>query len=126
MLRNWAGQPEEALMCLERAQKLAPRGRIGYLLPSRALAHCVLRRFEEAIRDALLAIQEDPAHPSSYRILAASYALAGRLNEARATIKQLRAVAPSPAALSIPDAWRDCEQRELFLSGLRMAVTEEA
>jgi TolB-like protein len=126
MLRTWAGQPEEALMALEKAQQLAPRGRIGYLLVSRALAYCVMRRFEEAIRDALLAIQEDPTRPPSYRILAASYALTGRLNEARATIKQLCVVAPSRAAAAVITGWRDCEQREMYLSGLRLAVTEEA
>ena len=68
------------------------------------------------------AIQEDPSHPLSYRYLAACYAHMGRLNEARDIVLRLRAV----TSVVIPDLGylRNPEYRELFLSGLRLAVGE--
>jgi hypothetical protein len=46
----------------------------------------------------------------------------GRLDEARAIVKRLRAITP----VVVPDAmhWRNPEHRELFLSGLRLAAGE--
>ena len=69
-----------------------------------------------------LAIQEDPSHPLPYRYLAACYAHMGRLDEAREIIQRLRAI----TAVAKPDAshLRNAEQRELYLSGLRLAVGE--
>jgi hypothetical protein len=68
----------------------------------------------------LLAIQEDPSFPAPYRTLAACYAHMGRLDEAREIAARLRAITPAV----IPDVshLRNTEQRELFLSGLRLAV----
>ena len=70
----------------------------------------------------LLAIQENPGHPSPYRYLAACYAQMGRLDEAREVVERLRAI----TSVVIPDAsyLRNPEHRELFLSGLRLAAGE--
>ncbi len=83
-------------------------------------AHFVSRRFEEAVGKLLLAIQDDPDYPPPYRSLAACYAHMGRLNEAREIVKRLRAITP----LVVPNAsyLRNAEQRELYLSGLRLAA----
>jgi hypothetical protein len=74
------------------------------------------------VPDLLLAIQDDPINVAPYRWLAACYAHLGRLNEAREIIERLRAITP----VVMPDArqLRDPEQRELLLSGLRMAMAE--
>jgi Flp pilus assembly protein TadD len=42
-------------------------------------AHFLAGRFEEAVPKLLLAIQQDPGHPSAYRWLAACYAHMDRL-----------------------------------------------
>jgi Flp pilus assembly protein TadD len=70
----------------------------------------------------LRAIQEDPSHPLAYRYLAACYAHMGRLDDAREVITRLRTV----TSLVIPDLsyLRNTEYRELFLSGLRLAIGE--
>jgi len=47
----------------------------------------------------------------------------GRLNDARAVIDQLRAVGPVTATEI--NRYRRAEDRELLLSGLRLAVGEE-
>jgi hypothetical protein len=67
-------------------------------------------------------IQEDPSLPLGFRFLAACLAHMGRLDEAREIATRLRAIASSV----IPDAsfLRNPEHRELFLSGLRLAVGE--
>jgi TolB-like protein/class 3 adenylate cyclase len=123
ILRMWAGQPDVAIEHVEAALRLSPRARIGTSLFVIGVAHFLSRRFDEAVPKLLLAIQEDPSHPGGYRWLAASYAHMGRLDEAREVVKELRAITPEV----IPDAGflRDPEQRELYLSGRRLAAGEE-
>jgi len=45
----------------------------------------------------------------------------GLLDEARATIARLRAVAPQ-VSVDLPLPYRNPQHRELFLSGLRLAL----
>jgi hypothetical protein len=70
----------------------------------------------------LLAIQDDAGHPVSYRYLGACYAHMGRLDEARAIVAKLRAITPLVVPSDLP--YRNPEDRELFLSGLRLAAGE--
>ena len=71
-----------------------------------------------------LAVHDDPSQAGRYRFLAACYAHMGRLDEAREIIRRLRAI----TAIVVPDVtpYRNAEQRELFLSGLRLAAGEAA
>jgi hypothetical protein len=46
----------------------------------------------------------------------------GRLNEAREVVKRLRAITPVVVPKATP--YRDAGQRELYLSGLRLASGE--
>ena len=119
-LRNWAGQPDIAVEHLEAALRLSPRVRIANSIFQMGEAHFLSRRFEEAVPNLLLAVQEDPSFPQPYRFLAACYAHMGRLDEARAIVSRLRAI----TSIVIPDTsnLRNAEHRELFLSGLRLAV----
>ena len=71
----------------------------------------------------LLAIHENPDYPVSYRYLAACYAHMGRLDEAREIVARLRVI--TPLVVSSADYLRDAEQRELLMSGLRLAAGEE-
>jgi hypothetical protein len=70
----------------------------------------------------LRSLQEHAGWAPTYRFLAACYAHMGRLDEARETIDRLKAVTP----MVMPNTmhWRKPEHRELFLSGLRLAVGE--
>ena len=70
----------------------------------------------------LVALQEIPTVAQPYRCLAACYALMGRLDEAREIIQRLRAVTPEVVPSILP--WCNPEDRELFLSGLRLAMGE--
>jgi len=48
----------------------------------------------------------------------------GHLDEARAIVERLRAITPQVALTDLP--YRSPEDRELFLSGLRLAMGETA
>jgi adenylate cyclase len=122
MLRIYAGEPDTAIEHVEVALRLSPRALVG---PSRGvigMAHLLSRRFDEAVPELLLAIQEQPRLAQAHRILAATYAHMGELGKARAVVKRLRAITPVVIADNIP--LRNPEHRELFLSGLRLAMGE--
>jgi TolB-like protein/class 3 adenylate cyclase len=122
-LRLWAGQPDVAIEHALASLRLSPRARIGRAFAVIGGANFVSRRFDDAVPQLLLAIQEDPTLPQVYRALAACYAHMGRLDDAREIVKRLRAI----TSVVIPDASfpRNAEQRELLLSGLRLAMGEE-
>ncbi|HWZ68839.1 MAG TPA: tetratricopeptide repeat protein, partial [Stellaceae bacterium] len=86
------------------------------------LAHFFRRRFDDAITFFLTALANMPRNPEVHRDLAACYALTGRLEEARQILDRLRTITPVifPHIVS----FRDPEHRELFLSGLRLAMGE--
>jgi adenylate cyclase len=119
-LRLWAGQPDITIEHADAALRLSPRARVGPSLLIIAAAHFFSRRFDEAVPKLLLAIQDDPSFPTPYRTLAACYAHMGRLDEAREIVARLRAI----TSVVIPDASfvRNREHRELWLSGLRLAM----
>jgi adenylate cyclase len=123
-LRLFAGQLDVAIEHAEASLRLSPRARIGTPLLMIGTAHFLSRRFDKAVPQLLLAIQEDPSFPDPYRYLAACYAHMGRFDEAREIIKRLRAI----TSVVVPDAsfLRNAEHRELFLSGLRLAAGEAA
>jgi hypothetical protein len=70
----------------------------------------------------LRALQEFPGWVPNYRFLAACGARIGRLDEAREIVQRLRAL--TPLVLPSGTQWRDPEQRELYLAGLRLATGE--
>ena len=122
VLRQWAGQPDTAIKHVEAALRLSPRARVGYSLNVIGGAHFLSRRFDEAVPKLLLAIQEDPSLPNSYRLLAARCVHMGRLDEAGDILTRLKTITPVVVPSIVP--FRDPEHRELFLSGLRLAAAE--
>jgi len=124
VLRLWAGQLDVAIERLGAALRLSPRARAGWSHVDLGAAYFLSRRFDEALPELRLVIQEDPNLPLAHRFLAACYAHIGRLDEARSIVERLRAITP----VVIPDAsyLRNPEHRELYLSGLRLAAGEAA
>jgi adenylate cyclase len=122
ILRVYAGQPKLAIEHVERSLRLSPRARVGWGSAVIGSALFLCRRFDEAVAELLKAIQDEPGLPDAYRHLAASYAHMGRLDDARATVARLRSIAP----VVVPSViyYRNPEHRELFLSGLRLAMGE--
>ena len=121
-LRLWAGQPDRAIAHFETALRLSPRDRAVAPLLGIGIAHFLARRFEEARATLLRSLQEFPGWVPNYRFLAACCAQMGRLDEAREIVQRLQALTP----VVVPSAmhWRNAEQRELYLVGLRLAAGE--
>jgi len=119
VLRNWAGQPEVALKHFDKYLELSPRGRhVGYLT-----AICIslffCRRFEEAVAKMCECLEHWPDHALVCRFLAASYAHLGRLAEAHEIVQRLGAAISDDGS-----RFQSSEHREMYLSGLRLAVGE--
>jgi len=105
------------------ALRLSPRAQAGMTSWLIGAALFFSRRFEEAIPRLRVAIEDAPGFQTPYRFLAACYAHMGRLDEARSTIARLRALTPE-VTVNYPLPFRDPQHRELFLSGLRLALSE--
>jgi adenylate cyclase len=120
-LRLYAGQTGLAIKHFETAARLNPRAD-ALKLTGIGQAHFFDRRFDDALKNLLMARHAFPTHAMTYRFLASCYAHMGRLDDAREMVQHLRAI----TSVVVPDAtqYRNPEQRELFLSGLRLAAGE--
>jgi adenylate cyclase len=118
VLRNWAGHPELALKSFAKYLRLNPRDRndFNYLIAiSMSLFFC--QRFDEAAAKLRECLERWQDHTLSCGFLAASYAHLGRLAEAREIVQRLGAAISDDGL-----RFRNPEHRELYLSGLRLAM----
>ena len=122
VLRLWAGQHDLAIEHVETSLRLSPRVSVSQPLYVMGAAYFFKRQFDEAAAKLLLSIQDLPGLPTPYRCLASCYALMGHLDDARAAVAQLRAITPEVVPSHLP--FRNPDDRELFLSGLRLAMGE--
>lgn len=118
-----AGQLNLAIAHIDTAWRLNPGIQDSASHALVGAAHFLARRFNEAVTNLLLAIQADPSSPVPYRYLAACYAHMDRPEEAREIVQRLGLV----SSIAIPDAshLRNIEHRQLFLSGLRLAIAAD-
>jgi TolB-like protein/class 3 adenylate cyclase len=121
-IRLYAGQVELAIEHFQTSLRLSPRDRTAGRLTGIGIADFFSRRFDEAAATLLVSLEELPAHATPYRFLASCYAHMGRLDEAREIVTRLRIFTPVVVPGATP--YRNAEQRELFLSGLRLAAGE--
>jgi TolB-like protein len=119
LLRVFAGECDAAIGCIEMSMRLAPRDPVGVPIYVMGLALFFSRQFETAAEKLRLAARSYPGWPLPYRALAACYAQAGRIPEARDIIRQLHAFGPVDA--HDVDRYRRAEDRELYLGGLSKA-----
>jgi adenylate cyclase len=122
-LKLWAGQTDLAIEHAAMALRLSPSAQAESSSFLIGAALFLSRRFEEAIPRLRVAIEETPAFLTQYRFLAACYAHAGLLDEAYTTIARLRGITPE-VMVNYPLPFRDPQHRELYFSGLRLAMGE--
>jgi adenylate cyclase len=121
-IRVHAGQYDAAIEHLERSLRLSPRGYLSAPRLALGMAHFFSGHFAQAAEILAMSTREG-ASAATYCSLASCYGHMGRLDEARAVIERLRATAPNALlASSVP--YSNPKQRELFLSGLRIAMGE--
>jgi TolB-like protein len=127
-LRNWRGEPEEAIKWFEHAMRLSPLDTEMFRMHTGiAFAHLIARRFDEACHWAEKAFRDVPNFMLARAAIAASCALAGRMDEARRAMTDVRRLDPA-LRISKLDAWLHFDRPEdaaLFAEGLRKAGLPE-
>jgi len=122
-LRCYAGRPGLAIEHFNSSLRLSPRDPTrGRSLTGIGIAQFFDQRYEEAAATLLGSLQELPTYAPTYRFLASCYAHMGRLEEAREIVERLRAF-----TTGVSESFsyiRNSGHRELFLSGLRLAMGE--
>ena len=103
--------------------RMSPRDRQNVIyMGGMAVAHYLSGRYEQAIEWARKGVQQGPSVTAPHRILCASLAQAGRLDEAQAVLARMREMQPH-----ISIAWVERMvpytpvQMNHFLDGLRKA-----
>jgi adenylate cyclase len=92
---NLHGDTDSAIARAERALRLSPRDPLRYtFLHQLTLAHNQAGRHEDAVAWGRRTVSENPNSVQGHRTLAAALALAGRLDEARATMAEMLRLAP--------------------------------
>ncbi|MGH8431654.1 MAG: tetratricopeptide repeat protein, partial [Solimonas sp.] len=117
------GQSDEAIGHFEQALRMSPRDPFnGFFFVGIGAAHYLAGRYAEAVKAARQAVQLRPGYMGAHRILCASLAQGGQLDEAKAELATLRQLQPdlSMARIkeSVPYTVRAMER---FLDGMRKA-----
>jgi len=103
-VRVWLGQPEVAIEHVARATRLSPLDPlINRTRTTTAHAHFFAGRYDEASSWAAMTLREWPDYQTALRIAAASYALAGRLEEAERARKRLQKLDPNLRLSNLAD-----------------------
>ena len=127
-VRIWRGQPEDAIERLARAMRLNPLSPDMHRMEvGTAIAHLLSGRTEDALSWAEKASRDKAGRAFPIGILAAIYACAGRGDEARLAVQQLRQLDPE-LRLSNLDEWlpfRRPQDLETFADAFREAGLPE-
>jgi Flp pilus assembly protein TadD len=86
-----------------------------------AVAHMADGRFDEAVEWCQRSLRENRMYSATYRILAASLALSGRVEEAKGVVGQLLALEPEMTLTSFRERYPGRVQVEQFCEGLALA-----
>jgi TolB-like protein len=123
------GDPDTGIRNVALAMRLSPLDpRISFWQFHTSLAHFVAGRYDEAASWAARSLRNQQDYLPPIRILAASNALAGRLQEAQKAIARLRQLDPSLRISSLEDVLpplRRAEDRARYVEGLRKAGLPE-
>lgn len=125
------GQPEASISYVERALRLDPRGFLrGGMYGILGVAYLYLAKSDEAIRYSRLCCDEHRSLAFPRFVLASAYALAGRMDEARAALQEFRDMRPGVGiarlrAEALSQNPKYLELRERLYDGLRLAGMED-
>jgi len=118
------GDYDRAIAQFSWAMHLSPLDREMYRMQAgMALANLFARRFDEASSWAEKAFRDSPSFLAVICIIAASHALAGRLEEAQGALHRVRELDPALRISFVKDCFdiRNSESLALFEEGLRKA-----
>jgi tetratricopeptide (TPR) repeat protein len=127
-LRIWIGEPEVAIQHIARLMRISP---LDPLLPwirsATVFAHVFAGRYDEAVPFAEQALSERPNSHQVLRSAALSYALAGRLEQARKAMATLRQIDPTlrVSNLKVLTPLQRPEDLAKYAEGMRLAGLPE-
>jgi TolB-like protein/Flp pilus assembly protein TadD len=127
-VRVWRGDLDDAIAHFTQAMRLSPLDTEMYRMQGgMAFAHLFAGRFDEASSWATKALRNLPSFLMVVAVVAASHALAGRTDEARRAVQQLRQLDPALRTSNLTD-WipiRQPQHLAIFSDGLRKAGLPE-
>jgi adenylate cyclase len=127
-LRVYLGEPEDAIERFKRALRLSPLDPLIFRMHAGiAYAHFFAGRYDEASGWAEKAVRARPTWLTAVRAIAASHALAGRLDEARKYMAQMREIDPALRISNLKDLLplRRADDFARWVDGLRKAGLPE-
>jgi tetratricopeptide (TPR) repeat protein len=127
-VKVFCGQPDAALESLRHAMRLSPIDPLMFLMLSgAAFAHLTACRYDEASAYAKRALREKPNHHPALRVVAASHALTGRMDDANKAMTRMRQLNPALRVSDLGDLipFRRKEDLAKYVEGLRKAGLPE-
>ena len=127
-LRLWRGKPDDAIKHIAHAMRLSPLDSEMYRMQAgTAMAHLLAGRFDIASSWAEQTLRDLPSFLMAVGIVAASHALAGRADEARRAMLDLRRLDPTLRLSDLKDGLpiRRSEDLAALTDGLRRAGLPE-
>jgi TolB-like protein/Flp pilus assembly protein TadD len=127
-VRVWLSEPDIAIDHLARAMRLSPLDPGTRVYQNGvAHAHFLSGRYDEALSWAAKALQHHPNWLGPWRIVAASHALAGRMEESKTACMRLRQLDPSLRISNLRDRTGPYQPDDLarYKDGLRKAGLPE-
>jgi len=124
---GWAlafdGQSDEAIRYFELALRMSPHDPLkAFFYSGTGVAYYYAHRFDEAVEWARNAVRERPGFTASQRILCASLAQAGRIDEANEELRALRTMQPNVSIAWIEQHVPYTERAmQHFVEGMRKA-----
>jgi adenylate cyclase len=127
-VRLWLGEPDEVIDRVARAMRLNPSDPHSQTVyHAMAIAHFFADRYSEAASWAEMAMREKPNFVRPFCVAAASYALAGQDENARAAIARVRQIDPDLRLSGARELFpmKRPEDRSKWVNGLRLAGLPE-
>jgi adenylate cyclase len=127
-VRVFSGDWRTAIEHFTRAIRLSPLDRsLGNTLDGLAVAHMMAGDYEEALRYGMRSLREMPRDLSAHRHVAATLALLGRTEEARAATHAMLSISPSSTISYMRKfiPFRDAEFVERYLGAMKQAGLPE-
>jgi TolB-like protein len=117
------GRSADAIPHFEQALRMSPRDPFNsFVFVGLAVAHYMADRFDDAVKSARQAVQLRPGYIGAHRILCASLAQAGEIDEAKAIMVTLRKLQPDISITCLRQSLLYTpEPMERFLEGMRKA-----
>jgi tetratricopeptide (TPR) repeat protein len=123
------GEPDVAIEHQARAMRLSPLDPTLYNMQTgTALAHLLAGRFDDASSWSERAFRDQPNYPLAAGVVAASNALAGRVEKARRAMERLRQIDPALHISNVGDSYplrRPEDRDKLSMASVRRGFPNE-